>query len=724
MADLRVVVDCRALQDPDYATKGIGQHTLHILSCLRGVGIVGITERMLPAPRADAADFIDSFTETFPAADVYVNPSPLTHDTAYFVMARRHGMRTAAVVHDFIPFRQPALRADREAFAAYQYLVATLSGEIARFLPHYDGDIITLHCRSRFDAAAHETLPDVQVAGLAEGENYIFAAAADDPRKNVGVAIQAASRWRAMGLRLVIGGGLSAPTRRRLSAEYPSEICLAEPIFLPRLSDGELRGVYLGASLVVVCSLDEGFSLPVSEAIALRRPVVASDIPAHAEQVADRSLLFAPADPDDLRRAAAYAHRLAAGPVALGAAYRTFDHAAEAAALRAVLAPDSAMKAPTAQPRNELTIVGPDFDKASGIAVYNRSMVQECRRQNRAVTYVDVDGFEPEYFHQWLLAHQDTNILYVMGNNNLHHTRCFIALRNVPGPCILHDSRLFEFLLNREGPHRLAELWNLRHPAAAAIDVDTITDWQLERRHLAYSFLDPLIGRCPAILVHSRLLAAHISDTYGYTSVAYLPFAVQMTQDEIDRVAHLRRGRRRAPGDTVHLVMLGETDPIKACCEIVFAVKLLRLAGIDAMLTFVGKSDEPYRSELVGNARLLGIEEQIRFVSYVSRSAYLDYMAASDVLVQLRYPLFGQVSGPVGDAVVCGVPMVTTRELAAGSGLEDHCTIVPDRFSPLHIADAVRSLIAADAPPLPPARVNTMADYVGALFATLAQLVS
>jgi hypothetical protein len=311
-----------------------------------------------------------------------------------------------------------------------------------------------------------------------------------------------------------------------------------------------------------------------------------------------------------------------------------------------------------------------------------------------------------------------------MGNNNIHHTRCFIALRNVPGPCILHDSRLFEFLLNREGPHRIAELCNLLHPAAAAIDVDTITDWQLERRHLAYSFLDPLIGRCPTILVHSRLLAAHISGTYGYTRVAYLPFAVQMTQDEIDRVAALRRGRRRAPGDTVHLVMLGETDPIKACCEIVFAVKLLRLAGIDAMLTFVGKSEEPYRSELVGNARLLGIEEQIRFVSYVSRPAYLDYMAASDVLVQLRYPLFGQVSGPVGDAVVCGVPMVTTRELAAGSGLEDHCTIVPDQFSPLHIADAVRSLTAADAPAPPPARVNTMADYVGALFATLAQLVS
>jgi glycosyltransferase involved in cell wall biosynthesis len=221
--------------------------------------------------------------------------------------------------------------------------------------------------------------------------------------------------------------------------------------------------------------------------------------------------------------------------------------------------------------------------------------------------------------------------------------------------------------------------------------------------------------------VHSPLLAAHIRDAYGYIRVAYLPFAVQMTVEEISHVAKLRRGRRRAPGDTVHLVMLGETDPIKACCEIVFAVRLLRLAGIDAMLTFVGKSDEPYRGELVANARLLGIEEHVRFVSYVSRPAYLNYMAASDVLVQLRYALFGQVSGPVGDAVVCGVPMVTTRELAAGSGLEDHCTIIPDHFSPLHIANAVRRLIATDEPPPPPARVNGMAEYVDALFETLAR---
>jgi glycosyltransferase involved in cell wall biosynthesis len=364
-------------------------------------------------------------------------------------------------------------------------------------------------------------------------------------------------------------------------------------------------------------------------------------------------------------------------------------------------------------------MVGPSFDKPTGIAVYNRLVMQECRAQKRPITYVDADAFEPEAFYDWLLGQAENDIVYVMGNNDIHHSQCFIALQNVPGTCIMHDSRLFEFLLNRDGPHSLVELWNRRFPRRP-IDVDTIVEWQRERRKLPYSFLDPLVARSRVIMVHSKILAAHIAKTYGLPSVIYLPFALQMTQQEIDLVMQMRRGRHRAEGDTIHIVMLGETEPTKGCCEIVFALKMLRLVGYDAMLSFVGKSDEPFRTELENNARTLGIEEHVVLMSYVSREAYLEYLGSADVIVQLRYALFGQVSGPLSDAAACGVPVVTTEDLAAGTGLEEYCHIIPNSFSPMHIAEAVRALLGRETEVPARPRLHDMKDYVDRLFEALA----
>ena len=104
--------------------------------------------------------------------------------------------------------------------------------------------------------------------------------------------------------------------------------------------------------------------------------------------------------------------------------------------------------------------------------------------------------------------------------------------------------------------------------------------------------------------------------------------------------------------------------------------------------------------------------EQVHFLNYVSRQVYLDHLARADVVVQLRYALFGQGSGPLGDAVACGVPVVATEELATGTGLEEFCTVVPDQFSPLHIATAIRTLTEERSAPPRRSKINRMDLYV------------
>ncbi len=83
------------------------------------------------------------------------------------------------------------------------------------------------------------------------------------------------------------------------------------------LSDEDLRSVVAGAEAVCMPSVYEGFGLPVVEALAAGRPVLASDIPAHREVAAGHAVLL-PADDVD-----AWAQALVAGrPVGDGAGGR------------------------------------------------------------------------------------------------------------------------------------------------------------------------------------------------------------------------------------------------------------------------------------------------------------------------------------------------------------------------------------------------------------------
>ncbi len=67
-------------------------------------------------------------------------------------------------------------------------------------------------------------------------------------------------------------------------------------LFTGVLSQPELLSFYENCELVVCPSLMEGFGMTVLEGMAMEKPVIASDIPAHAEVAGDASLLVHAAD--------------------------------------------------------------------------------------------------------------------------------------------------------------------------------------------------------------------------------------------------------------------------------------------------------------------------------------------------------------------------------------------------------------------------------------------
>jgi glycosyltransferase involved in cell wall biosynthesis len=126
---------------------------------------------------------------------------------------------------------------------------------------------------------------------------YILVAGTLEPRKDHATIVAAFERLRTRhpDLLLVLAGPLGW-----LSPPAARELARPGVVSVGCVSDAELDALYHHATVVVSASIYEGFGLTVLEAMTHGRPVVASDIPPHAELVDDAARLFPPGDVDAL----------------------------------------------------------------------------------------------------------------------------------------------------------------------------------------------------------------------------------------------------------------------------------------------------------------------------------------------------------------------------------------------------------------------------------------
>ena len=114
------------------------------------------------------------------------------------------------------------------------------------------------------------------------------------PYKNVDALVRAAAQLPEHELHLM--STVSAAERARLSALAPQ----ANLVFHNGASDEEYFAQLRSATALVTASRDEGFGLPLVEAMSLGIPVVVSDIPIFREIGGEAALFFDPAGPEAL----------------------------------------------------------------------------------------------------------------------------------------------------------------------------------------------------------------------------------------------------------------------------------------------------------------------------------------------------------------------------------------------------------------------------------------
>ncbi|MBI2865629.1 MAG: glycosyltransferase family 4 protein [Chloroflexi bacterium] len=326
---MRIGIDGRYIQDH---FPGIGRYTYNLV---RGLSRASpedtfvvfnnpkLDNRRYDIPRLAAPNVILRLADvpTFSMQEQTRLPSLIAKEkvavfhSPYYIKPYRHRVPSVVTIHDvsssLYPEYLPSVQA-RLVFEATTRLAITTSlivivdSQAAKsdLMQQYSvppDKIRVIHLAAdEFDDGRPSVLP-----ACLQGLRYVLYLGINKPHKNLGRLIQA---WAKLDVphKLVLAGkeDLRYPEARQ---EVEAHGLGDKVIFLGEVDEDEMPAVYRGADLFVFPSLNEGFGLPVLEAMKSGVPVIASQTSSLPEIVGDAGILVNPYDPNEMAMAIQFA---------------------------------------------------------------------------------------------------------------------------------------------------------------------------------------------------------------------------------------------------------------------------------------------------------------------------------------------------------------------------------------------------------------------------------
>ena len=302
-----------------------------------------------------------------------------------------------------------------------------------------------------------------------------------------------------------------------------------------------------------------------------------------------------------------------------------------------------------------ILFVSPIPPAETGIASYTESVLAELRD----------DGFDREHEVEVMwpvpdnadaIAESFDLAVYHIGNNVEFHGRIYELALRVPGLVVLHDLSLDGLVQTLiDTGHRLG--LPSRNEAEATVRALAPMGTG-EEGPLQVPWCALLVRRSRGVLVHAAFGKRYLEKIGSRTPVFVAPHPpISDLAPEAAGPRELRavRGRLRKLGDPLLVGTLGNIDRAKGIDAVVEA-----LARLDRRvhLAIVGRTVPWYSVDEVVRAR--GMGGRVTVAANVPDREFDAWLHASDVVVNLRHPHRGEVSGTLVRALQLGKPTVVS----------------------------------------------------------------
>lgn len=272
--------------------------------------------------------------------------------------------------------------------------------------------------------------------------------------------------------------------------------------------------------------------------------------------------------------------------------------------------------------------------------------------------------------------------LYHLGNNPDHVYMLPIAMER-PGVIVLHDVSL----------HHLIDCATLRwgdfsgytaflereYGRLGLLLGDQFETHRWRERAMFYELplTRTLLARAKGVVAHSAFAYFKVKAQSPATPVTLIPHHLTPVAEAVDSLDPWET-REKLGLDNVDLVLL----------SLGFITKAKQVDAVFRVLAAVRDKLPPFKYVLAGgrlpdqfdvDAEIIryGLEDVVTVTDYLDETAFFEYIAAADIVINLRYPTGGETSGTLIRALGCGACVVVVDHGPFAELPDDICVKVP-----------------------------------------------
>lgn len=330
--------------------------------------------------------------------------------------------------------------------------------------------------------------------------------------------------------------------------------------------------------------------------------------------------------------------------------------------------------------------------KRSGISDYNEELLLYLK--DHLDIHLFLDGYIPsnkmiaekfpcfdvkEFEHQHSI-HQYVTCIYHMGNNNLYHEYMYQLMMEYSGIVVMHDyaiHHLMAAMLLEKG--KTAEyLEEIRYnsgeegfqEAQKALRGEIPPLW--ETSSIKYPMNKRIIDFARGIIVHSEFVKDLIKQKRSDLPLKVIPHHCANIVDDPLEVKQSARKKLNIGKNKFIMASFGHVVPSKRIDVVLRTLNRIKNDFNDFTYYIVGEETKNY--PIRNLVKELGLTKNVIITGYTDLEMFKTYMQATDLCLNLRYPVQGETSGSLLRLLGMGKAVVVSNE-GSFSELDDDVVV-------------------------------------------------